>query len=607
MTATLCFIATLAGAVCLGGLVLIIITANSGDRAVVDGLALRAHRLVGRIAVLWMVAASVMVGVRAAADAHLSLPQLVSRGLIRPAISTSEPALAWVVVIVCAAVIALVMRFTPRWDRHVPLVLPAALGAVAVPVTGNAGFGPDHDYATSAVIVFAIAVGVLTGLKLVAALAYPRTAVGRGVRVTVAIADVVALAYGAVLMVLLADAPLSSGYGRLGLVAAAALLVGVILDLRGRAAAFNALTAIIALFAVSAMSGQVAPRLRPWWSSVCCYYDPINERRILITPGGAGVSETLMLLGYELPGSPNPLRVLTFWRFDSLLGVGALLLAALYFAGVVRLRRRGDRWPAGRLAAWITGCGVLLFATSSGVRAYGSAMFSAHMVEHMTLNMVAPILLVLGAPLTLALRVLPTAAAGAPPGPREWIERLLAAPFMVFLSGPVTAFLLFVGSSYAVYLTPVFDTLVKYHWGHELMSVIFLSTGYLFFWGLIGVDPGPRRLPFIGRLAVLFATMPFHAFFGIAMMTRTTAAGALFYGSVGLPWVTDVLDDQHRGGIIAAAPSSAPLVIVVVALVGQWARHDRRAGGSSDSRDAYGDYGDDAYATMLRELAAARR
>ena len=112
MTATLCFIATLAGAVCLGGLVLIIITANSGDRAVVDGLALRAHRLVGRIAVLWMVAASVMVSVRAAADAHMSLPQLVSRGLIRPAISTSEPALAWVVVTVCAAVIALALA----WD-----------------------------------------------------------------------------------------------------------------------------------------------------------------------------------------------------------------------------------------------------------------------------------------------------------------------------------------------------------------------------------------------------------------------------------------------------------------------------------------------------------
>jgi len=600
MTATLSFIATLAGAVCLGGLVLIIITTGPRDRGVVDGPVSRAHRLVEWVSVLWMVTASVMVGVRAAADAHLSLPQLMSRGLIGSAISASEPALAWVVVTICAAVIVLGMRLTSRWDWVVPLVLPAALGVAAVPVTGNAGFGPDHDYSTSAVIVFAIAMGVLTGLKIVAAVAYPRGAIGGAARMTVVIADLVALAYGAVLMVLLAGAPLSSEYGRLGLVAAAALLAGAFLDLRGRAAAFNALTAILALVAVSAMSGQVATRLRPLWSSVCCYYDPVNKRRILITPGGSGVSENLMLLGYELPGPPNLARIVTFWRFDTLLGVVALLLVVLYLAGVVRLRRCGDRWPAGRLAAWITGCTVLLFASSSGVRSYGSAMFSMHMVEHMTLSMVVPLLLVLGAPLTLARRV-------SPPVAPEGTARLLPAPVAGFLSDPVTAFVLFVGSLYAVYLTPLFDTLVKFHWGHELMSVVFLATGYLFFWGLIGVDPGSRRLPFIGRLAVLFATMPFHAFFGIAMMTRTAAIGAQFYGTVAPPWVTDLLDDQYVGGIIAAAPSSVPTVIVVVVLVTQWARQDRSTTAGSDRRDAGGSNDDDAYATMLRELAAVRR
>ena len=603
MTAIVCFVATLAGAVCLGGLVLIIITARPDDRRVGDGPASRAHFVVERISLLWMVTASVMVGVRSAADAHMSLPRLVNRGLLGPAITASEPAVAWVVVAICAAVIALAIRLTSHWNWYVPLLVPATLGVTAVPVTGNAGFGPDHDYATNAVIVFAIALAVLTGLKIVAALAYPRGGVGRTLRAPLVIADVVSLAYGAVLMVLLAGPPLSSEYGRLGLLAATALLAGTILDLRGRAAALNALTSIIAVSAVSAMSGQVAPRLRPLWSSVCCYYDPINERRILITPGGSGVSENLMLLGYEVPGPPNPLRILTFWRLDTLLGVGALLLAALYLTGVVRLRRRGDRWPTGRLAAWITGCAVLLFASSSGVRSYGSAIFSVHMVEHMTLNMVAPILLVLGAPLTLARRVLPAAA-------RERTTRLLPAPVAGFLSDPVTAFVLFVGSLYAVYLTPLFDTLVKFHWGHELMSVVFLATGYLFFWGLIGVDPGPRRLPFIGRLVVLLATMPFHAFFGIVMMTRTAAVGAQFYGSVAPPWVTDLLDDQYVGGIIAAAPSSVPLVIVVVVLVTQWARDDQRTAASSDLRDADGDGGDDegdAYAAMLRDLEAARR
>mgnify|MGYP002150983614 CR=1 FL=1 len=85
----------------------------------------------------------------------------------------------------------------------------------------------------------------------------------------------------------------------------------------------------------------------------------------------------------------------------------ALALAAVYLYGVWRLRRRGDGWPVGRTVSWLAGCAALLLATSSGVRSYGSAMFSVHMVEHMTLNMFVPVLLVLGAPVTLA--VLPSA------------------------------------------------------------------------------------------------------------------------------------------------------------------------------------------------------
>jgi putative copper resistance protein D len=235
-------------------------------------------------------------------------------------------------------------------------------------------------------------------------------------------------------------------------------------------------------------------------------------------------------------------------------------------------------------------------------------MFSVHMVEHMTLNMFAPVLLVLGAPVTLALRVLPTAGPGNPPGPREWITRLIHSPITGFLSSPATAFVLFIGSLYAVYFTAFFDTLIRYHWGHEFMAVHFLITGYLFYWGIIGVDPGPRRLPFIGRLAMLLAIMPFHAFFGIALMTMSYTVGGNFYRSLALPWMSNLNDDQHLGGAIAWGASEVPLVMVVIALVTQWARQDRRAAVRSD-RHAESSYGDDdmeAYNNMLRELAKRR-
>jgi putative copper resistance protein D len=405
-------------------------------------------------------------------------------------------------------------------------------------------------------------------------------------------------------MVLLAGPPLGSAYGRLGLLAAVAVLAGLIFDLRGRAPAFSALTAMTALAAVSAMAVQIAPRLLPFWSAVCCYYDIATNTRVMRTGSGSTVPQLLLLLGYELPGAPSPLRMLTFWRFDTFLSVGGLLLAALYLAAVVLLRRRGDRWPVGRTVSWLAGCAALVFATGSGVRAYGSAMFSIHMVEHMTLNMFVPLLLVLGAPVTLALRVLPSAAPGAPPGPREWILRAVHSPLTTFLSNPATAFVLFVGSLYAVYLTPLFDTLVQYHWGHELMSLHFLLTGYLFYWGIIGVDPGPRRLPFIGRLALLFATMPFHAFFGIAMMTKTTAVGDNYYATVALPWVSSRTDDQYLGGAIAWGAGEVPVVVVLIVLVTQWARQDRRTSARSDRYEEAGSDDDtDAHNNMLRELA----
>ena len=202
------FTAALTGAVCLGGLVLILITARPNDRGVIDPAALQAHRVVERMSVVWLVTALVMVFVQIAADAGLSLPLLFSSdriGSIGDVLSASTYVRAWVVVTVCAAMTALGLRLTLRWDWHVPLLIPAIIGVVAFPVNGNAGYGPDHDYATSSVIVFTVAISVLAGLKITSALAGPSDAVGRAEQVITVIAGGVALAFGTVLMVLLAD------------------------------------------------------------------------------------------------------------------------------------------------------------------------------------------------------------------------------------------------------------------------------------------------------------------------------------------------------------------------------------------------------------------
>jgi cytochrome c oxidase assembly factor CtaG len=585
------FTAALSGAVCLGGLVLILITARPDDRGILDAAAFRAHLAVERLSVVWLAAALVMVVVQAAADAGVDATRLFASGRLGAALSASETGRAWVVVAASSAVLAIFSRMTLRWDWHVPLLIPAFIGVVAVPVTGNAGQGPNHDYATSSAIVFAVAISIWAGLRIVEFAAPPDPVVRRRVAITALAAGSVALVYGIALLALrVGFGNLTSAFGWLALAVTAILAGGLVWDAVGlRAGAAGSgiagcSAAIAALGALSLMAVQTAPLLLATQPTI---WD--------------------VLLGYQLPGAPTPWRLATFWRLDTFLGVAAVVLAGVYVFGVTRLRRRGDRWPAGRTVSWLAGCAAMLLATSSGVRSYGSAMFSVHMVEHMTLNMFVPVLLVLGAPVTLALRVLPSAAPGAPPGPREWIVRIVHSPLTAFLSNPITAFVLFVGSLYAVYFTPLFDTFVRYHWGHEFMALHFLITGYLFYWGIIGVDPGPRRLPFLGRLALLFAIMPFHAFFGLAMMSSESAVGANFYRGLALPWVPDINADQHLGGAIAWGASEVPLVIVVIALVTQWARQDRRESVRSD-RHADAGYDDDmdAYNNMLRELARHR-
>jgi putative copper resistance protein D len=577
------FTATLAAAICLGALVFIVVTADPDERGLLDAASFRVHLLAERLAPLWLASALAMVVIQSANAAGVPVSRLIGGGGIGSALGASEMARGWIAAAIMAAIVSVTLRLSVRWVSHAVLVIPTLTGVIALPVTGNAGQGPDHDYGTSAVIVFALALAVLVGLKVSAAIAPPNAGLRRRVRLVEVVSGAVALGYGTLLLLLLATPGglTGSDYGRFGMLAGAALVVSVLM----KRATVAALAAILAVAAISAMAVQTAPRLLAHQFTA---WD--------------------VFLGYQLPDPPNALRLLTVWRFDVLLGVAAVVMALAYVIGVLRLRKRGDGWPPGRLVAWLFGCAALLFTTGSGVRAYGSAMFSVHMGEHMTLNMFIPVFLVLGAPITLALRALPTAGAGNPPGPREWLLWLVHSRVSRFLSHPATAFVLFVGSLYAVYFTPLFDTLVRYHWGHEFMSLHFMITGYLFFWGIIGIDPGPKRLPFIGRLGMLFAVMPFHAFFGIATMTMTSVLGGTFYRSLHLPWLASLNDDQHLGGAIAWGSSELPIIVVVVALVVQWSRQDRRAAVRSD-RHSDANYDDDldAYNAMLAELAKNRR
>jgi putative copper resistance protein D len=315
-------------------------------------------------------------------------------------------------------------------------------------------------------------------------------------------------------------------------------------------------------------------------------------------------SPTEVAIGYDLAGPPTVARVLFDWRFDLLFGTAAIVGALVYLVAVYRLRRRGDAWPPGRTLAWLLGCAVLLFTTSSGMGRYMPAMFSMHMVAHMLLSMLVPILLVLGAPVTLALRRLPAAGRGAPPGPREWLLAALHSRVSQFLTNPIVATVLFVAGFYGLYFGGIFDSAVSDHGAHVAMNIHFLLSGYLFYWVVIGIDPTPRPLPHLSKIAMVFTSLPLHAFFGVVLMGTQDVLGEPFYRSLQLSWHTDLLGDQKLGGGIAWAAGEVPLVIVMLALLIQWRRSDQRTAKRLDraaDRDEDADLA--AYNNMLALLA----
>ncbi|MFE7580698.1 cytochrome c oxidase assembly protein [Streptomyces gardneri] len=283
--------------------------------------------------------------------------------------------------------------------------------------------------------------------------------------------------------------------------------------------------------------------------------------------------------------------------------IGCLAGLGLYGWGVARLRRRGDAWPVSRTVFFTVGVLSIALVMCTKLNDYGMVMFSVHMVQHMVISMLSPILLLLGAPVTLALRALPVADRGSV-GPRELLLKLLHSRYMKVVTHPGFTIPMFIASLYALYFTPLFDFLMGSKPGHIGMMVHFLMVGLVFFWPIMGVDPGPHRPGYVMRMLELFAGMPFHAFFGIALMMASEPMVGTYKSppaSLGI----DALTDQNAAGGIAWAFSEIPSVLVLIALVYQWYHSEQRQAVRMDrAADRNGDKELEEYNAYLASLRA---
>ena len=198
------------------------------------------------------------------------------------------------------------------------------------------------------------------------------------------------------------------------------------------------------------------------------------------------------------------------------------------------------------------------------------------MIAHMLLGMIAPIGLVLGAPITLALRTLPQGRNGEERGVRALALTVLHSRYSVILTNPITALALFDGSLFVLYFTDLFGNLMQNHAGHIFMNIHFILAGFLFFNVIIGIDPSPRKYPHILRIVILFGAMSLHAFFSIALMSETTLIDGGYYGSLRTPWLPDLLADQNAGGTIGWAMGEIPILLALISTFILWMRDDKR-------------------------------
>ncbi len=324
--------------------------------------------------------------------------------------------------------------------------------------------------------------------------------------------------------------------------------------------AFSSLVVTEAFIMVTAVA------MGAWMSS---NQSPIRPTRPKFDPA-------IAVSGIATPPAPTWSRIFFSYEPDALM-IGLLITAtALYIKGVVVLTRRGDKWSVGRTAAFASGIAAIDFATSGGLGLYAHFAFSYHMVAHMILGMIAPIGIVLGAPITLALRTLPQGRNEDERGVRGTLLAALHSKLAVFYTNPIVALAFFDGSLFALYFTNLFGDLMQSHAGHLFMNIHFILAGVLFFHVIIGIDPNPRRIPHLVRIVIVFAAMSMHAFFSVALMSTTTLIDRGYFASMQTPWLTDFLADQKLGGSIGWAMGEIPILLALVATFISWVKDDSR-------------------------------
>ncbi|MEN0128248.1 MAG: cytochrome c oxidase assembly protein [Brevundimonas sp.] len=616
-------ISDLAGSVAIGGLVLAVCVlprAGSSERARgvrADGRAYPRSLLVaGWAAGVWTLALLVKLVLTYASVAGRPLDSASfgqELGVFVTQIELGKTLLLVTMVAAVVTALALVVA-TPTGAAWTAALALVALWQQAQ--LGHAAGAASHDLATSSMLMHLVGAAIWIGA--LAALALLVRRIGTDLSVSVArYSSIAAWCFVAVavsgtvngLVRMSSWSDLGTRYGILLLTKVALFGVLGLLGLAHRRAVIPRLTG-----GVAARAGTLL-----FWRLVLvelAVMGAVSGVAVALSSSAPPVAEVppvdptpaYRITGHPLPPEPTLERWFTEWRWDLVLASAAVAGIVVYWRWVLRLRRRGDAWSMGRALSWTFGMVLFFWVSSGGPSMYGHILFSAHMIQHMLLAMVIPLFLALSAPVTLALRALPVRATvlrgDDSRGPREWILVLVNSHVGRFLANPIVAAVNFVGSMLVFYYSGLFEWALRSSVGHLAMVVHFSLAGYLFVNAMIGIDPGPKRPPYPQRLLLLFATMAFHAFFGVTLVGGDSLLVADWFGLMGRPWGPSAIADQQAGGAVTWGIGEIPTLVMAIAVAVAWSRDDDRAARRRDRQvDREGDVELDEYNAMLSRLA----
>ena len=466
-----------------------------------------------------------------------------------------------------------------RRSAMVSLAALSVLAMLPLSLTGHASGAASHDTAVNALALHLVAAVIWVGGLLALAMLRPML----GATLAVSVRRYSTLAGWCFVAVAVSGA--ASAWIRVGSIGSLATTYGALVILKVIAlvvlgiAGWAQRSRVVDRIATDPLAGRLFGRLAMIELVVMGAAFALGTALSRSAPPVPNTPVVTTDAAYSLTGYPAPAGPLlgsdwlTVWRIDWLWFGVSVVAVALYLAGVQRMRARGDSWPVLRTIGWVLGWAIFAWATCGAPGVYGSVLFSIHMLMHMTVSMSAPILMVLAAPVTLALRTL-TPRHDNTLGPRELLLGLVHSRFLGVIGNPVVAAAIFFGSLVIFYFSPLFELALRTHTGHVLMTAHFLLVGYLFVWVLVGIDPGPKRWPPSLRLIILFVTISFHAFFGVALTTGTTLLAPTFYTNLHLPWAVDLLADQRNGGAVAWGVGELPTLILALLVTLAWVRSD---------------------------------